>query len=178
MYKERYSWFAVQLQGKKNLVGAEIGVFRGEHAWGLLSHLDIKKLYLIDPYITYPSFFGGDNSIGLKKLNQAQNTAVTIARVYEYNNRIVWYFREAEKVLDDIPDESLDFAYLDGNHIYENVILEIPAWEKKVKIGGLVGGHDYTSKKMGVPKAVNEYTTKYNIKLKIIKTEWFYWRKK
>ena len=46
--KERRS-FDGELKGK-DLVGAEIGVYQGEHAWGMLSIASIKKLYLVDPY--------------------------------------------------------------------------------------------------------------------------------
>ena len=75
MYKERYSWFAKQLVGKKALVGAEIGVYEGAHALGLLNNLDIKKLYLIDPYTTYANFFGGQGGIAKKKLVNAKIAA-------------------------------------------------------------------------------------------------------
>jgi len=43
----------INKQEKKNLTGAEIGVLKGENAARILKSLDIKHLYLIDPYMEY-----------------------------------------------------------------------------------------------------------------------------
>ena len=42
-----------------------------------------------------------------------------------------------------VPDESLDFVYLDaGVHSRETTLRDITAWWPKVKVGGFIGGHD------------------------------------
>ena len=50
---ERYSamidYLSREFQ-KKKVVGAEIGVFRGENARNILEKLNLQKLYLIDSY--------------------------------------------------------------------------------------------------------------------------------
>src|SRR3990167_8794531 len=46
----------IMLSGKKDLIGAEIGVYKGEHAVSLLKNLTIERLYLIDPYSDYPGY--------------------------------------------------------------------------------------------------------------------------
>ena len=46
-------------------------------------------------------------------------------------------------LLDQLPDESYDFIYLDGDHSYNGVKKEIPLFWKKVKKGGVLAGHDY-----------------------------------
>ena len=43
----------------------------------------------------------------------------------------------------DIPDRSLDFVYIDASHLFDDVMLDIITWGRKVKIGGVVAGHDY-----------------------------------
>jgi hypothetical protein len=45
--------------------------------------------------------------------------------------------------LEDIPDESLDFIYIDGNHALPYVIQDIYEWNRKVRKGGCISGHDY-----------------------------------
>lgn len=52
----------------ENLVGAEIGVFKGENAKRLLDYLDIDKLYLIDPYGGFEDYdgWGGGRRGGYK----------------------------------------------------------------------------------------------------------------
>ena len=44
------------LVGKKNLHGAEIGVYRGQHARELLELLDIETLILVDPWKDYKEY--------------------------------------------------------------------------------------------------------------------------
>lgn len=40
-------------------------------------------------------------------------------------------------------DGSLDFVYIDGDHSFENCILDILHWTKKVRPNGVVAVHDY-----------------------------------
>ena len=52
-------------------------------------------------------------------------------------------------------DNSIAFLYIDTTHEYEHVIKEIDAWYPKVKLGGIIAGHDYFTP--GVHRAVNEF---------------------
>jgi SAM-dependent methyltransferase len=52
-------------------------------------------------------------------------------------------------------DDSLDFVFIDASHEYEDVKADILAWLPKVKIGGILAGHDYDTFE-GVNRAVNE----------------------
>lgn len=57
-------------------------------------------------------------------------------------------------------DESLDFVFIDASHEYQDVKNDIAAWLPKVKIGGVLAGHDYYVDGHdwfpGVKQAVNE----------------------
>ena len=53
-------------------------------------------------------------------------------------------------------DDSLDFVFIDGDHRYEFVKADIEAWVPKVKIGGIVSGHDY-GWCTDIRKAVHEF---------------------
>lgn len=63
---------------------------------------------------------------------------------------------------DAVPDASLDFVYIDADHRYQAVRSDIAAWRRKVRRGGLIGGHDYAyksnarTKRYGVVRAVHE----------------------
>ena len=52
------------------------------------------------------------------------------------------------------PDNYFDMVYIDANHTYEAVSQDIPAWLPKVKIGGILGGHDYNMS--SIRRAVDE----------------------
>ena len=52
-------------------------------------------------------------------------------------------------------DKSLDFVFIDGDHRYKYCLEDIRAWFTKVKIGGMLAGHDYNNE-FNVIKAVKE----------------------
>ena len=55
-------------------------------------------------------------------------------------------------------DNSLDFVFIDAAHDYDSVKQDIISWLPKVKIGGIISGHDYPY--LPVRQAVNELLTK------------------
>ena len=67
------------------------------------------------------------------------------------------------------PDQSLDFVYLDSDHKYQSVKSEIEAWYPKVKVGGILAGHDYIERshieEFGVIQAVTEFIEQENLTL-------------
>lgn len=68
-------------------------------------------------------------------------------------------------------DKTVDFIFIDGSHDYESVKADINAWLPKVKIGGIISGHDYGSWKT-VTKAVDEFFL--DKKILIDKDCWIY----
>ena len=59
---------------------------------------------------------------------------------------------DASKLYDD---ESLDFVFIDASHKYDDVMDDLNCWFPKVKVGGVIAGHDYNG--AGVKKAVDEF---------------------
>ena len=57
-------------------------------------------------------------------------------------------------------DESITFAFIDGDHHYINVLNDIKWWLPKIKLTGTLGGHDYYGlehkESEGVRRAVQE----------------------
>jgi hypothetical protein len=94
-----------------------------------------------------------------------------------YSDRLYWFHGPAKFAIKALEDSSLDFVYHDGDHKYEVVIDELNTWKDKVKKGGLIGGHDFTRKKPGVIKAVEEFVNENNYKLYAEKTDWWLWKK-
>ena len=43
------------------------------------------------------------------------------------------------------PDNSIDAIFIDGDHSYNAVSADIQAWMPKVKINGILAGHDYAT---------------------------------
>ncbi len=55
------------------------------------------------------------------------------------------------------PDNSLDFVFIDANHWYDDVMSDLNHWYPKVKMGGVISGHDYTRGHAEVIKAVDYF---------------------
>ena len=53
-------------------------------------------------------------------------------------------------------DGSVDFVFIDADHVYDRVKEDILAWLPKVKPGGIIAGHDYNAAHPGVLQAVPE----------------------
>lgn len=61
-------------------------------------------------------------------------------------------------------DNYFDFIYIDGNHKYGHCKNDLNAWWSKVKVGGILAGHDYINvRDFGVIQAVTEFKLENNI---------------
>lgn len=45
-------------------------------------------------------------------------------------------------------DGSLDFVFIDAAHDFNSVLADLTAWYPKVKVGGVLAGHDYSTSDM------------------------------
>ena len=150
---------------KGPLVGAEIGVLKGQHARSILNGLTIRRLYLVDPYINYSSY---PEKFEFDFIKQTANK-----NLEPYKDNIVWINKKFD--YGQIP-EKLDFIYIDGNHVYEFVKIHIEIADSLVKTGGIVSGHDYYhhGNFAGVGKAVDEFCNKNGFKLNTSDIDWWY----
>jgi methyltransferase family protein len=70
-----------------------------------------------------------------------------------------------------LPDNSVDYMYVDADHSYQSVFKEIKALKTKMKPGGLVQFNDYTffnsntMEAYGVPAAVHEFMVEENYEM-------------
>lgn len=141
-------------------VGVEVGVLKGCYAEQFLQANGALKLYAVDPWARTDGFLDFSNRTLEKSYRSARK------RLDKYNCEIIR--KTSMQALDDFQDESLDFVYLDGDHSFKSVVLDICGWIKKIKVGGIISGHDYRryvdEHRSHVPQAVVGYTESYNIK--------------
>lgn len=126
----------------------------------MFQELPISRLYLIDPYSWDNSRSRAAGCFGSK---EDAERAQTESRKWleRFEDRITWVYCESSSVRDIfIPQNSLDFVYIDGNHSYEACLQDLKNFFPRVKSGGLVAGHDYGAAGTGVKKAVDEYIVK------------------
>ena len=141
----------------KHLIGAEIGVMRGKHASTLLNgYLNIKKLYLIDPWKTYDDIVEQKNFVKNQKF---YDECYNFVKNKFSNNKKVEIVREASVIAaKKFDDNFFDFIYIDANHDYEFVLEDLRSWYPKLKKYGVMCGDDYGHPSgNGVIKAVTEF---------------------
>src|SRR3990167_11498575 len=117
-------------------IGAEIGTSEGVYAEKICKAG--LKLYAIDPWKSYADYYGGTDHFQKKMDRQYEEAKILLA---PYDCTILK--KTSMEALADIPDESLDFVYIDGNHDFMYVAQDLFEWSKKVKKGGVIAGHDY-----------------------------------
>jgi len=172
----RWVVLAKLLKGKNPNVGAEIGIQRGRMTMKVLNRIpSIKKYYAIDPWLWYPSYKEGVNERNQKRWNQDvmdEYFNEFKRNISSWENKVKILRMLSNQAHVHIPNGSLDFCFIDGNHSYEFVKEDIQLYLPKVKKGGLLGGHDYGHVKGGVEQAVLETFNESEIILESNKTWW------
>jgi hypothetical protein len=143
----------VKTQYNVPLTIAEIGVERGVNATEILQGLNVQRLYLVDHYLPY-----GDclTNGGCPQEVQDKVYRNMFMNLQNYLDRITLVTKDSVFASSLFPDEFFDFVYIDASHDYEPVRQDILAWWPKIKVGGIIGGHDYKNSPY-VEQAVKDF---------------------
>ena len=139
---DKRDFLGIILRCTKAERGAEIGVYAGELSELLLRGIPDLKLHLIDPYRHFPKEVYDDLANSDQDVQDARYEYV--CKLFAKNENVEILRLTSEEAAPKIPDESLDFVYIDANHAYEFVKRDIELWWPKVKQHGILAGHDYT----------------------------------
>lgn len=140
-FPDFYSWLANQMPLDRPSRGVEVGVALGQSVAYLAVELINRgapcTLDLVDQY--------------------TEGTAPVIA-----------YLSPVKQIIGDLhkgmswdaaanyKDQSLDFVFIDAGHTYNDVKKDIDAWLPKIKIGGIIAGHDFCNEYSGIIQAVTD----------------------
>lgn len=161
--RKRMRWDAIldRIPQGVPVMGAEIGVLKGNTAMRLLAARPMLMHVMIDPWCVPDADSSyaqsGDSNSQKPKSEHEAAYLMTKQRVHEFGDRAIIHRAYSAEVAPYYEDESLDYVFIDGDHSYEGVKLDISLWLPKIKPGGWIGGHDYGHEKLpGVQKAVDE----------------------
>jgi len=149
--KERYP--------TQQLTGIEIGTLDGTNAEFILETLNIETLYIVDPYIAYPT-----DTYTQEQLNECKN--IMLQRLDKYKNKVNFIFLPSEQAIRFFRSARIqvDFIYIDEDHEYHKVLWCIDNYYPIAK--SFIGGHDYLpdivekNRKIQVQSAVRDYAVK------------------
>lgn len=144
------------------MVGVEIGVRDGSYSLTLMQNVTDLTLYGVDPYEPHKGYRDHVRKSTFEGFEAEAHTKLDDWPKYYFVRK---YSADAVK---NIPDESLDFVYIDGDHSFYEVTHDIDKWLPKIRSGGIISGDDYFKHKgnarIHVYQAVNAYTDAWQIK--------------
>lgn len=130
----------------------EIGVFAGRSAISIGKICQENKVivYCVDDW----SCLTEDDEM-LKRANHpfVFETFLTNIREFGLSDTLVPITMKSFEAAKFFNRYTFDLVFIDGNHSYNSVLLDIHSWYHLVKIGGVIAGHDYD--KPDVKKAVD-----------------------
>lgn len=129
--------------------GAEVGCLRGDTTFYLLEQCPKLSVVAVDIWQPFPGQYENYEAGGQDPLT-LENRVVPFELIEEvfrergskYNGRLKVLKGLSWEMADDVPDGSLDFAFIDADHTAPSVRKDILAWRPKVKPGGMLLGHD------------------------------------
>jgi hypothetical protein len=156
---EQQIWSVFQLfkYASKTPIGAtllEIGSGRG----GSISTMGLANLNAnlvnIDKFMP----FDEESAFGMSKGYQGFTYPDFLRNIepIDIKSRLTTILKWSDEAVGDVKDASCDLIFIDGNHSYENCKRDIENYIPKLKVGGILCGHDYHPRFPGVIKAVKE----------------------
>lgn len=148
-------------------VGAELGVFKGAFSEHLLGSQP-QKLYLVDPWYRLAPQWNWAR--GEKSTLDAFLRILAAFRSEIGHGQVEPVVEFSESFLTTLPDDHLDWIYIDTSHKYEQTLKEVSLSLRKVRNSGYIMGDDFYFNKEsihhGVYRAVKELES--NNKIRII----------
>lgn len=144
----------VETGSQGSLTGIELGVASGMFSAHLVRDERVSQMFGVDLYADHhdsAEYISALQSIGL-------NRAYSLLRC------------SFEQALPLFGDESLDFVYIDGYaHTGEDGGRTIFSWSTKVRLGGVLAGHDYDLQAWPlVVQAVDEFAAAVKAEVRVL----------
>lgn len=133
---------------EKAIVGIEIGTLRADLTKTILWQFPNCRLYTVDPW-KYEE--GNLFEAGHPEEEIAESKAHALNALNEFDERVIVMPMKSDEAF-PLVKELVDFVWIDGDHTLESVRKDIKNGLACVKLGGILGGHDYAT----VVDAINE----------------------
>jgi hypothetical protein len=151
-------------------VGVEIGVDEGKFSDWILSNSKLDVLHGVDAWSTdtektkSPYAAWSSDRMAARKQDYSSIEVEARKRLAKHGIR--------SKLIKDISwdaacqfeDNSIDFIYFDASHTKEGFLKDLESWYSKIRVGGLMAGHDYYRKRgYGVIEVVDKFLPEHGL---------------
>jgi len=152
----------------------EIGVWKGELSKMIIEQCNPEYFMMVDPLLVeYNHFEGYSCTMGEKPKTQRQLDNIS-KRLEKYDADFMRMTSVEASQL--VPEESVDFVFIDGLHTYDAITEDIQLWLPKIKHGGMLAGDDFKGGKYAkvVQRAIDDTVGLRNVnnKLKV----WYHFK--
>lgn len=158
-------------KAKTGSIFVEIGCWKGRSTAYLAESIKKSKkniiLYAVDTFGGTPDNYQQNKHL-IRMGESLYNTF--IRNMIACNANVFPIKLPSIEASDMFKDKSIDFVFIDGDHSYIAIKKDIETWYSKLKIGGILAGHDY--KMPEVEKAVNEFAEQHKLKVIGKKSSW------
>ena len=151
-------------------LGVEIGCHDGISTEYFLASFPNLSLKGVDPYHEYVDWNGHH------LVNRPEAMSILYDRLGTNVDRFELIRKFSNDAVDEFEDNSLDFIFIDGLHVYDQVLLDCSNYYSKVKKGGVFSGHDYHMI-AGVKKAVDKFASIVGATISHTSEDVWYWYK-
>ncbi|HWM12361.1 MAG TPA: class I SAM-dependent methyltransferase [Solirubrobacteraceae bacterium] len=120
----------------------ELGVYRGQFAARMLDDCPgIETYYMLDPWRNLDAWN--------KPANKSDQVfegfyRESLERTAAHEAKRAVLRGTTTEVIDQVPDGSLDFAYIDGDHTLRGITIDLIRLYPKIREGGWLGGDDFS----------------------------------
>jgi len=142
----------------KNGIVAELGVETGIYAKKIFEITKPKEFHLVDVWdsISDPWPSREKQAENYKRILKNFESEINGRQIIVHKGDDIGY-------LQSLPDNYLDWVYIDSSHAYEHTLQELIVSDRKLKASGFICGHDFVDNEFGrrsgfgVIKAVNQF---------------------
>ncbi len=159
---------------KKGDLFVEVGVWLGHSICWLGEHAKDIKIHAVD-------LFFGENmhkeivENGFKDASDVRGQFESNLELQGIKERVQIHQGDSYLLASDFTDESIKCVYIDGDHSYTGLLLDIAAYYPKVKHKGIIGGHDWENTDANVKRAVSDFASRYNLEVHVTTEAWPSW---
>ena len=136
----RFDLWSLILERIRPAAVLEIGVWKGDFARHLLSHhAFIERYYMIDPWRPLPDW---NKPLNVSNADFEDAYRQALERTAFAKEKISVLRGTTLEKIDELPDEGVDFVYVDGDHTLRGITIDLINAYRKTKPGGFIGGDD------------------------------------
>mmetsp|Transcript_87449 Transcript_87449/g.155099 ORF Transcript_87449/g.155099 Transcript_87449/m.155099 type:complete len:237 (-) Transcript_87449:166-876(-) len=131
------------LEAEGMRTGAELGVQAGLFSKATLAQWPSCKSYmLVDVWAQLTNY---EDTANVNNSRQEELYQMSLRNTDPWKENVHVCRNYTTNCAKRVADHSLDYVYLDARHDYKGVLVDLHDWWPKVRLGGIMAGHDFNN---------------------------------